>query len=146
MPWKGFLILAMAVVLLSGCTTLPENPLRGGKDDLVTMNEIMARRDRIVHLTSLEKDDGKPVLLLVHGATADPTEMMDIVQEWRGKYDVYLFAYNYHRPVRTVALDFVVEIEAVDGACIAAALEDETEQRQRQTHADARRRAGRENG
>jgi hypothetical protein len=111
MPWKGFLILAMAVVLLSGCTTLPENPLSGGKDDLVTMKEIMARRDRIVHLTLLEKDGGKPVLLLVHGATDDPTEMMDIVQEWRGKYDIYLFAYNYHRPGRTVALDFVNELK-----------------------------------
>jgi len=44
-------------------------------------------------------------------ATDDPTEMMDIVQAWRGKYDVYLFAYNYHRPVRTIAADFVNEIK-----------------------------------
>lgn len=101
----------MAVVLVSGCTTLPENPLRGGKDDVATMKEIMARRDRIVHITSLEMNGRKPVLLLVHGATDDPTEMMDIVQEWRGKYDVYLFAYNFHRPVRTIAADFVNEIK-----------------------------------
>ena len=112
MAWKSFLILAMAVVVLGcGCTTLPENPLRGGKGDVATMEEIMARRDRIIHLTSVEMDGGKPVLVLVHGATDDPTEMMDIVQAWRGKYDVYLFAYNYHRPVRTIAADFVNEIK-----------------------------------
>ncbi len=111
MTWKSLFIGAMAMALVSGCTTLPEHPLCGGKGDLAAMKEIMAREDRIVHVSSPETDGGKPVLLLVHGATADPTEMMDIAREWRGKYDVYIFAYNYHLRVQKVAADFVNELK-----------------------------------
>ena len=111
MAWKSFLIVVMTITLITGCTTVPENPLRGGKGDVATMKEIMARRDTIVHVSSPETNHGKPVLLLLHGATDDPTEMMDIVREWRGKYDVYIFAYNYHRRVQKVAADFVNELK-----------------------------------
>jgi len=111
MAWKSFLIGAMASVLVSGCTTVPQNPLGAEAGDLkggvAAMKEIMARKDRIVHVSSPDTDGGKPVLLLLHGATDDPTEMMDIVREWRGKYAVYLYAYDYHRRVQTVAADFV---------------------------------------
>src|SRR5580698_1306178 len=111
MAWKSLLTVSMAIALLTGCTTVPENPLRSGKGDLAVMKEIMAREDKIVHVESPEPDGGKPVLLLLHGATDDPTEMMDIVREWRGQYDVYLFAYNYHRRVQKVATDFVNELK-----------------------------------
>ena len=105
----------MAIVLLTGCTTVPQNPLRteagDPKVDVAAMKEIMARKDQLVHVSSPATDAGKPVLLLMHGATDDPTEMMAIVREWRGKYDVYLYAYNYHRPVQTVAADFDNELK-----------------------------------
>jgi hypothetical protein len=113
MAWKSLLIAALAIALVSGCTTMPANPLRGGKGDPATMKCIMAREDKIICVSSPETNDGKPILLLLHGATDDPTEMMDIVREWRGKYDVYLFAYNYHRRVQTVAADFVNEVKRI---------------------------------
>jgi hypothetical protein len=115
MAWKSFLIGTLASVFVSGCTTVPQNPLGAEKGDVAAMPEIMARPDRIIHVSSPETDAGKPVLLLLHGATDDPTEMMDIVREWRGKYDVYLFAYNYHRRVQTVATDFDNELKRENG-------------------------------
>ena len=96
------------MALVSGCATVPEHPLTGKPGDATVMKEIMARKDKIVHVSAQTGTD-KPVLILLHGATGDPTEMMDIVQEWRGKYDIYLFAYNYHHRVQTVAKDFVKE-------------------------------------
>lgn len=97
--------------LVSGCTTIPVNPLSTEKGDKAAMKKIMERKDRIVQVSSQETDAGKPVLLLLHGATDDPTEMMDIVREWRGKYDVFLYAYNYHDRVQKVASDFVNEVK-----------------------------------
>jgi len=70
----------------------------------------MARKDRIICL-SPDSDRGKPVLLLLHGATDDPTEMMDIARQWRGKYDVFLYSYNFHQRVEKVGRDFVNEIK-----------------------------------
>jgi hypothetical protein len=97
--------------LVSGCTHLPVNPLPAGNGDNVVTKQIMERKDRIVQVSSPETDAHKPVLLLLHGATDDPTEMMDIVREWRGKYNVFLYAYNYHYPVQKVASDFVNEVK-----------------------------------
>jgi hypothetical protein len=111
MGGKSLLIVSLAIALVSGCATRPENPLGAGKGDVATMKRIMAREDRIVCVSSPETNGGKPVLLLLHGATDDPTEMMEIAREWRGKYDVYLFAYNYHRRVQKVAADFVSELK-----------------------------------
>ena len=111
MAWKSLFIAALALALLSGCSTVPQNPLRAGEGGPAVMKEIMARHDHIIHLSSPDSDAGKPVLLLLHGATDDPTEMMDIVRVWRGKYDVYLYAYNYHHRVQTVAADFVNELK-----------------------------------
>jgi len=115
MAWKLFSIGALAIVLLTGCATVPQNPLCPEKGDVAALPEIMARHDRLIHLSSLAIDTDKPILLLLHGATDDPTEMMDIVREWRGKYDVYLYAYNYHRPVQTVAVDFDNELKRLRG-------------------------------
>jgi hypothetical protein len=104
----SFLLGVLTLTLVSGCATVPAHPLTGGPGDAAVMKKIMARQDALVHL-SPKTDSGKPVLILLHGATEDPTEMMDIAQEWRGKYDVYLFAYNFHHRVQTVAKDFVTE-------------------------------------
>lgn len=101
----------LAITLLSGCSTVPANPLRADEGGPAVMRKIMARADHIIHLSSPELDDDKPVLLLLHGATDDPTEMMDIVRAWRGKYDVYLYAYNYHHRIQTIAADLVKELK-----------------------------------
>lgn len=111
MAWKSMIFILTVVGLVSGCTHLPMNPLSAGKGDNVVMKEIMERKDRIVQVSSPETDGREPVLLLLHGATDDPTEMMDIVREWREKYNVYLYAYNYHNPARKVASDFVNEMK-----------------------------------
>jgi hypothetical protein len=99
--------------LVTGCTQLPVNPLVTAKGDSAVIKEIMERKDRIVQMSSQEADGNKPVLLLLHGATDDPTEMMDIVREWRGKYNVFLYAYNYHGRVQKVALDFINEVKRI---------------------------------
>jgi hypothetical protein len=116
MAWKFFSIsmAAMILALVSGCTTVPEHPLAGGPGDAAAMKEIMTLKDTLVQV-SPATDGGRPVLILLHGATEDPTEMMDIAQAWRGKYDVYLFAYNFHHRVQTVAKDFDRELKQKNG-------------------------------
>jgi hypothetical protein len=112
MAWKMSMVISLIVgALVSGCTTLPVNPLLSGKGDAAAMREIMERQDKIVQVSSQETDSNKPILLLLHGATDDPSEMMDIVREWRGKYNVFLYAYNYHERVQKVASDFVDEVK-----------------------------------
>src|SRR5437764_6705745 len=53
-----------------------KNLEQGGK-----LREIMERNDRLIQLSA--PDCRKPPLLLLHGATDDPTEMMAIAREWR---------------------------------------------------------------
>ncbi len=70
----------------------------------------MERKGNIVQLSS-DAPHTKPVLVLLHGATADPSEMMEIARLWKKEYDVFLFSYNYHEPVEKVASDFIREME-----------------------------------
>jgi len=102
------LFIVLAAVLSAGCTTVT----RGKLEDGVTQraNDVMERKGRIVHLFP-EADDNKPVLVLLHGATADPSEMMGIAKEWKQLYDVFLFSYNYHEPVEKVASQFTREMK-----------------------------------
>jgi len=116
MIWKSRVICLVAGVLISGCATRPANPLFTDKADVAATKEIMARKDQIIQIPTPITDGGRPVLLLLHGATDDPTEMMDIVREWRGTYDVFLYAYNCHIRVQTVASDFVKEVERLKTA------------------------------
>ena len=111
MSWKSRVVCLVAGVLISGCATRPANPLLTDKADVAATKEIMARKDEIIQLSSPETDGNRPVLLLLHGATDDPTEMMDIVREWRGKYNVFLYAYNCHARVQTLGSDFVKEFQ-----------------------------------
>jgi hypothetical protein len=113
MAWKRIIFIFTVAGLVSGCAQLPVKPSVTGKVDSAVVKEIMERKDRIVQMSSQEADGNKPALLLLHGATDDPTEMMDIVQEWRGKYNVFLYAYNYHGRVQKVALDFVNEVKRI---------------------------------
>jgi pimeloyl-ACP methyl ester carboxylesterase len=73
------------------------------------VTEIMERSDRLVQLSA--PDCKKPPLLLLHGATDDPTEMMAIAREWKNEYNVFLYSYNYHKRVEKVAADLVSEVK-----------------------------------
>src|SRR6185436_12356896 len=72
------------------------------------LGEIMERHDRLVQLS--DPNCLKPPLLLLHGATDDPTEMMAIAREWKDDYNVFLYSYNYHKRVEKVAADFANEL------------------------------------
>jgi hypothetical protein len=108
LPWMGGLIAVVAGALLNGCTTVPGNPLLLTEGHGNLMKEVMERKDKIISLSPLDPD--KPALLLLHGATDDPTEMMDIVREWRGQYNVFLYSYNYHNRVEKAAADLTCEM------------------------------------
>jgi hypothetical protein len=100
----------LAGLLLTGCATVIP-----GKFDLAFLydqkiKEVMERKGIIVHL-SPDAERKKPALILLHGATADPREMMEIARQWRKEYDVFLFSYNYHEPVEKVASNFTREME-----------------------------------
>ncbi len=71
--------------------------------------QIMLRNDHLVQLSAA--DCRKPPLLLLHGATDDPTEMMAIAREWRNEYNVFLYSYDYHKRVEKIAADFVNEVK-----------------------------------
>jgi hypothetical protein len=103
----------VAAALLAGCQTAPVNTLLLRDGEPAIMRQVMARKDKIVHLSSGEICRDKPVLLLLHGATDDPTEMLKIFTEWRDQYNVYLYSYNYHKPIKKVASDLVREMRAL---------------------------------
>ncbi len=106
------MVLALALwVLLTGCSTVPMNNLPLTTGNANTMKEVMGRNDRIILLSGCEVDRDKPILLLLHGATDDPTEMMEIVREWREKYNVLLFSYNHHRHIRKLASHLISEMK-----------------------------------
>ena len=75
------------------------------------MQQVMARKDKIIWLSARDFQRNKPVLLLLHGATDDPTEMLEIYKEWRGKYNVCLYSYNFHRSIKKVAADLAGEMK-----------------------------------
>jgi hypothetical protein len=89
---------------------MPANKLllTEGRPDV--MRQVLARNNRLVALFP-ESDSRKPLLVLLHGATTDPTEMLDIAQEARERYQVYLFSYNHHQGVERVASDLVHEFK-----------------------------------
>jgi hypothetical protein len=106
-------IAVIAAAVLNGCQTAPVNPLLLQEGETALMRQVMERQDKIVHLSTDETCSGKPLLLLLHGATDDPTEMMKIFREWRGQYNVFLYSYNYHRPIKKVASDLAREMKAL---------------------------------
>jgi len=81
------------------------------------LGEIMERHDRLVQLS--DPNCLKPPLLLLHGATDDPTEMMAIAREWKDDYNVFLYSYNYHKRVEKVAADFVKELRRLKSKGLA---------------------------
>src|SRR5215475_11475692 len=81
------------------------------------LGEIMERNDRLVQLS--DPACQKPLLLLIHGATDDPTEMMAIAREWKDDYNVFLYSYNYHKSVEKIAADLVNELQRLKAKGLA---------------------------
>jgi hypothetical protein len=104
----------VAAALLAGCQTAPVDTslLTDGKPAI--MRQVMERKDKIVQLSPGEICRDKPVLLLLHGATDDPTEMLKIFTEWRDQYNVFLYSYNYHKPIKEVGSDLVSEMRTLE--------------------------------
>jgi hypothetical protein len=101
--------IGITAVLSSGCATDVRSKISTVAVPEGKAREVMERKGNIVYL-SADAEHNKPVLVLLHGATADPTEMMEIARQWKKEYDVFLFSYNFHEPVEKVASDFVREM------------------------------------
>jgi hypothetical protein len=102
--------IVLAGVIFSGCTTV--NRVGFGAFAIAgpKQKEVMERKGNLVQLFG-DSGNTRPVLILLHGATPDPSEMMEIASQWKKEYDVYLFSYNYHEPVKKLASQFTREME-----------------------------------
>ena len=103
-------LVVLAGVILSGCTTVATGKFDSSAIAEPKKKEIMERKGNLVQLSG-ESKNTRPVLVLLHGATDDPSEMMEIARQWKNEYAVFLFSYNYHEPVRKLALQFTREMQ-----------------------------------
>lgn len=108
--WGAALVLIFSVAVLGGCATTPATPLVSSDGTPGELRELMGRKNRIVNFPS-GTTRSKPALLLLHGATDDPSEMMDIIREWKETYDVFLYSYNYHMRATKVGAALVKEMK-----------------------------------
>jgi pimeloyl-ACP methyl ester carboxylesterase len=102
------LIVAIVAGMALGSASAPI-PFTETKPGPAKLKEIMARNDRLVQLS--DPDCQKPPLILLHGATDDPTEMIAIAREWRTEYNVFLYSYNFHGRIEKVAAHLVNEFK-----------------------------------
>jgi len=100
--------------LLCGCSSLSTTTPLFTDANPAVLREVLECKNRIVqfsppatHATNVTR----PNLLVLHGATEDPTEMMEIVRRWNGKYEVFLYSFNYHQPVEKLAADLTREMQ-----------------------------------
>jgi hypothetical protein len=103
-------LIVLAGVILSGCTTVTRGKFEASAILEPKKKEVMERKGQIVQLSG-DSETTRPVLILLHGATADPSEMLEIARQWKKEYDVYLFSYNYHEPIGKVASKFIGEMQ-----------------------------------
>ena len=103
-------LIVLSGMLLSGCTTIGRARLDTPALADAKKKEVMERKGKLVQL-SADSENSRPVLVLLHGATDDPSEMMEIARRWKKEYAVYLFSYNYHEPVRKLASQFIRETQ-----------------------------------
>jgi|KBSMisStandDraft_5_1062788.scaffolds.fasta_scaffold131662_3 hypothetical protein len=103
-------LIVIAGVIPSGCTTVSRGKIETSAILEPKKKEVMERKGNIVQLSD---DCGtiRPVLVLLHGATDDPSEMMEIARQWKKEYAVFLFSYNYHEPIKKVASKFTSEMQ-----------------------------------
>ena len=111
-----------ACMLLAGCATVPANPLPAGHTKRDVMKKVMACDDKVVLLSSPEFRRGKPVLLLLHGATDDPTEMMTIANEWMETHNVLLYSYNFRHSIERIGLGLMMGMKALKPATDSASM------------------------
>src|SRR4051812_23778453 len=107
---------AIVAGLLGGCASLPVNSFGSSVKGRSVMQEVMARENRLILVSSPELDSKKPVLLLLHGATEDPMEMMAIANAWKGTYNVFIYAYNFHQPIQDLGSQLVSESKRLRAA------------------------------
>ena len=112
----GIAAAAISAVILSGCSIVPVHslPLARGPRDV--MKEVMACSNKLVLISEREFQRGQPMLVLLHGATDDPSEMLAIAQERMFTHNVFLYSYNFHQPIDRVARDFVREMKGLQAA------------------------------
>src|SRR5262245_59778166 len=103
-------LIVIAGVILSGCTTVSKGKFDAFASQEPKIKEVMERKGNLVQLSE-DSGNTRPVLVLLHGATPDPSEMLEIARQWRKEYAIFLFSYNYHEPVRTVASKFTSEMQ-----------------------------------
>jgi hypothetical protein len=107
--------LPLLLTLFCGCHTIsPEiQRMKWQWVDPASAQKAIRCRDQVVPLSAQTLDPRKPVLLLLHGATDDPSEMLDIFEEWKEKYNVLLYSFDFSLPVKTVGADLVKELAAL---------------------------------
>jgi hypothetical protein len=103
-------LIVLAGVILSGCTTVNRVGFGAFAVAEPKQKEVMERKGNLVQLSG-ESENTRPVLVLLHGATPDPSEMMEIASKWKNDYAVYLFSYNFHEPVGKLASQFTREMQ-----------------------------------
>jgi hypothetical protein len=123
-PSLATFLLSAVFLLPTGCgTLLPQ----GGQAQSDVMKAVMERNDRIILLSGETLAPDRPVLLLLHGATDDPSEMLAIAGQWAKAHNVFLYSYNFHHAIERLASDLVREMKGMramietltEPACVA---------------------------
>ena len=117
------LLSAIIGLLICGCAVTPANKLLLDRGENSISDAVMVRKGAIVHLTPGNVDPEKPTLLLLHGATDDPTEMLDVFEECGGEYNVFLYSYDFHKPCKKVARDLLKEMARLEAEISTSARE-----------------------
>lgn len=101
---------SLAAVLLGACASNRPQNLGGFAADSPTIRQIMRMDDQLIAVSPNDPTAAKPILILVHGATKDPTEMLFISEACKDSYESYLFSFDFHRPLEKVARDLIAEL------------------------------------
>jgi hypothetical protein len=109
-PLVATFLLSVVFFLPTGCGTLVP---RGEQAQSDVMKAVMERNDRIILLSGETLAPDRPVLLLLHGATDDPSEMLAIAGQWAKAYNVFLYSYNFHHSIERLASDLVQELKGL---------------------------------
>ena len=110
----ALMALTAGACLFGGCRLLPPADRADAAVSTTVMAEIKKRPDQIFLLNAAELIPGRPIVLLLHGATDDPSEMMNIAGIWARTHNVLLYSYNFHEPLETVASNLVRELQELD--------------------------------
>ena len=110
-----FGVLILSGTIWSGCSTSSAIYWSASDGTCEIFKEMMSRKNRIVHFTPHATDPGKPDLLLLHGATDDPSEMLGIIREYKETHDVFLYSYNFHQRADKIAAALIKEMKKLRG-------------------------------